>query len=330
MTILCCVNCVKIRQADGRAKARAALAGAVLGLWLGGSPAAIAWESGRAAFSVEINADLVVPYRVFALYVLPQEEIELRAPATAASAEGGQLAELGGGGWRWTAPAEPGLAVLTISDGSEEIRLNALVLHTADRVEGGSLAGYHIGDYPEPLDGDPVYAAPDGFIELTDKVLELEVSPHFRLGQFPSKQSPGLPKYLILREVLLLKLELMLEQLNAAGIAADTFTVMSGYRTPMYNRAIGNGDHSRHIYGGAADIYVDVSPRDDIMDDLNGDGRFDHRDAQWLYRLADALFGQDELSGLRGGLGVYRSNAAHGPFLHVDARGRHARWGLLP
>jgi hypothetical protein len=121
-----------------------------------------------------------------------------------------------------------------------------------------------------------------------------------------------------------------LERLNQAGIEADGFTVMSGYRTPIYNRSIGNGDHSRHIYGGAADIYVDVSPRDDIMDDLNGDGIYDSRDAQWLYRLADELFSSPEHRNLRGGLGVYDSNAAHGPFLHVDARGHRARWGLLP
>jgi hypothetical protein len=175
-----------------------------------------------------------------------------------------------------------------------------------------------------------VYNAPDGFFELTEATLDLAVSPHFRLGQFPSKQSGDLRKYLVLREHLLLKLELLLEHVNSRGIETDSFTVMSGYRTPVYNRAIGNGQHSRHIYGGAADIYVDVAPRDDIMDDLNRDGVNDHRDAQFLYRLADELFGRRENAHFRGGLGVYRSTSAHGPFLHVDARGFRARWGLLP
>lgn len=105
---------------------------------------------------------------------------------------------------------------------------------------------------------------------------------------------------------------------------------MSGFRTPFYNRAIGNGRHSRHVYGGAADFYVDVAPRDDRMDDLNGDGNHDYRDAQWLYRRAEALFANRPHRHLRGGLGVYRSTAAHGPFLHMDARGRRARWGLIP
>ena len=45
---------------------------------------------------------------------------------------------------------------------------------------------------------------------------------------------------------------------RAAGIDASTFRILSGYRTPFYNRSIGNETHySRHVYGDAADIYVD-------------------------------------------------------------------------
>lgn len=299
-------------------------------LWFGCVGVVLAFDSGRAAFSIRINDDLTVPYRVFAVYVLPSERVQFAGSAESATASAGNLEADGGGKWQWVAGPDPGLAVLTFRNGQDQIRINALIMHPAARVSGGRLFDYQIGDYPEPLDGDPVYMAPDGFVELTEGLLDIELSPHFRLGQFPSKQSLVLPKYLILREALMLKLELLLERLNETGVAVDSFTVMSGYRTPMYNRAIGNGRHSRHIYGGAADIYVDVSPRDDIMDDLNGDGVFDYRDAQWLYRLAEELFGRPENSGLRGGLGVYRSTPAHGPYLHVDARGRRARWGLLP
>src|SRR3712207_8624592 len=31
---------------------------------------------------------------------------------------------------------------------------------------------------------------------------------------------------------------------------------------------------------------------------------------------------------LAGGVGVYRATRAHGPFAHVDVRGRRARWGI--
>lgn len=322
---------MKIRRPEpGSAAGRGVRAIAIAFAWLGATLSAAAFESGRAAFPVAINDDLVVPYRVFAVYVLPNERVELAAAATDATASAGRLTRVGDGAWRWVAPAQAGVAMLRFSDGRDEIRINAVVLHPASATTDGRLFDYRIGDYPAPLNGDSVYAAPDGYIELTAELLALELSPHFTLGQFPSKQSTALPKYLVLRESLLLKLELLLERLNEAGIDADSLTVMSGFRTPMYNRAIGNGQHSRHIYGGAADIYVDVAPRDEVMDDLNQDGRFDYRDAQWLYRLADELFARPEHAGLRGGLGVYRSTSAHGPFLHVDARGRRARWGLLP
>ena len=101
---------------------------------------------------------------------------------------------------------------------------------------------------------------------------------------------------------------------------------MSGYRTPFYNRAIGNVQYSRHIYGDGADIFVDVSPRDELMDDLNGDGRVDLRDARVLYEIVEGLEGGD-VAGLVGGLATYDATSAHGPFVHVDGRGYRARWG---
>jgi Peptidase M15 len=294
------------------------------------APAAAAFESGRAAFSVTVNDELEIPYRVFAVYVLPGERLQLSAENAAATAHGGELASAGPGRWNWSAPNDPGVAELVFESSSDEIRINALILHPASLIVNGRLNGYLIGPYPAPLRGEAVYNAPDGFFQLNDDIGDISISPHFRLAQFPSKQSTSLPKYLVLREPLLLKLELLLERVNERGIATDSFTVMSGYRTPVYNHSLGNGEHSRHIYGGAADIYIDTSPRDGIMDDLNGDGAFDYRDAQFLYRIADELFSRPENAFLRGGLGVYRSTSAHGPFLHVDARGFRARWGLLP
>ena len=29
---------------------------------------------------------------------------------------------------------------------------------------------------------------------------------------------------------------------------------------------------------------------------------------------------------LVGGAGIYRDNGVHGPFIHIDARGKRARW----
>ena len=102
--------------------------------------------------------------------------------------------------------------------------------------------------------------------------------------------------------------------------------VMSGYRTPFYNRAIGNVQYSRHVYGDAADIFVDASPRDELMDDLNRDGTVDLRDAKVLHEIVEGLDGGDA-GGLVGGLAAYDATTAHGPFVHMDLRGYRARWG---
>ena len=102
---------------------------------------------------------------------------------------------------------------------------------------------------------------------------------------------------------------------------------MSGYRTPYYNAALNNVSHSRHLWGGAADIYIDENPADGEMDDLNRDGRIDWRDARVLYRIIDGMYAYKRYSPFIGGLAHYRRTAYHGPFVHVDVRGHRARWG---
>jgi hypothetical protein len=108
----------------------------------------------------------------------------------------------------------------------------------------------------------------------------------------------------------------------------DRFTVMSGYRTPYYNAKIGNEtSHSRHLYGDAMDIFIDAN-HDGSMDDVNGDRRVDTADARFILRIAERIDASPEWGWLKGGAGVYHANAAHGPYLHVDARGSIARWGV--
>ena len=111
------------------------------------------------------------------------------------------------------------------------------------------------------------------------------------------------------------------------GIAASTFRIMSGYRTPYYNRRVGNEtSYSRHVYGDAADIYVDEDG-DGRMDDLDRDGRVTLGDARVLARVVESMsdrWGDDRFEG---GLGFYGATRSHGPFVHVDTRGWRARWG---
>src|SRR5262249_42447969 len=99
------------------------------------------------------------------------------------------------------------------------------------------------------------------------------------------------PKYLVLDSRLLLVLESILQRANETGYHCPTLEVMSGYRTPYYNRAIGNlTTYSRHLWGDAADIFIDANPQDGEMDDLNRDGIVDFRDTKVLYNMVNTLY----------------------------------------
>jgi hypothetical protein len=231
----------------------------------------------------------------------------------------GMLSSPRPGTWRWRAPGLPGLVTLTVENGRGRrvFDLHAFVLVPFDQVRGGRLNGFRIGSYPAKTQ-------PLGFVEVTSDNVRTKLSPHFELRQFLSKQPGGYPKYVVLSEPLILKLERIVEALDRAGHDVDTLTVMSGYRTPYYNESIGNVRDSQHTAGTAADIFVDQTS-DGRMDDLDGDGAVTRNDAIWLFRLID---GMDRMPTalFKGGLGDYGSTAAHGPFVHVDVRGRLARW----
>ena len=267
--------------------------------------------------------------------MLPGDALELEvlpaspdAPYTARAASG-ELRARGPHHWRWTAPQAPGLYPITLrpAAGADSIRLNAFVMVPFDRLNGESLNGYRIGRYPSaPLRGLPIYRAPRGFVEVTRENAHTLVAPNFTLAQFLCKQQPGHdPKYVVLQESLLLKLEAILERVNERGHRARTFQILSGYRTPSYNRAIGNVTYSRHAWGDAADIFIDEDG-DGLMDDLNGDGKIDERDAAVLHGVIDALSQERWYRPLLGGLGRYGTTKNHGPFVHIDARGTRARW----
>jgi hypothetical protein len=276
----------------------------------------------------------IVPLRVRALTVLPGETVtfEVVGPRAAsgfvAQPAAGQIVPLSTRRWEWKSPSAPGLYPIKVvaPDGYEAATLQAFVVVPYDRLQGDLLNGYRIGRYPEkPLNGLACYKPPAGFVEVTPQNEDVLVSPHFRLKQFVCKQPTDSRRYVVLNERLLLALEEALEQVNEAGYRATTFNVMSGYRTPAYNGALGDARYSMHQYGGAADIFIDENG-DGLMDDLNGDGRIDIRDADVLYRLLEVAAARPDRQGLIGGLGEYPSTAAHGPFVHVDVRERKARW----
>lgn len=215
----------------------------------------------------------------------------------------------------------------TVRAGGRELTLTLVNVVPYDQMQNGKLEGYRIGEYnAKPLKGLEQYERPKGFIRLSDQKGELQVSDHYRMKDFQCKLD-GTTKYLILRTDALVKLEILQHELAQRGVTFDRFTVMSGYRTPYYNSKIGNETgYSRHLYGDAMDIYVDQN-RDGNMDDVNRDGRIDSSDARFILRIAEEIDNSQEWGWLKGGAGVYHANSAHGPYIHVDARGYVARWG---
>lgn len=290
------------------------------------SPLAGAYASERRPFSIAfhgIESDLPI----ISTTIMPGGTMRVQAMADA-RADAGALTQ-DKGEWVWTAPREPGRATLQFFKGDQDITLNVFILTPFENGVQKDLNGYKIGAYSKTAyRGLQSYSAPRGFIDLASGPRDLKISPHFTLGQFICKQQPGHdPTYLLIRPGMLLKLETLLEAANDNGWDADTFTVMSGFRTPFYNASIGNvTTSSRHLFGGAADIYIDQDG-DGVMDDLDGDGKITKDDARALAKLAERLAQTGGANWPAGGIGVYGSNAAHGPFVHIDARGYRARWG---
>lgn len=297
--------------------------------------AARAYSPEKAGFSLSFK-DITSPYKVVSTFVLPGEELTLEVLDESENNhyvlefQAGSIIQGSVNKWKWQAPEKKGLYTIKISTSRtpESIILHVFVMVPFSELKGEYLNGYRIGNYPKiPWKNLPIYHPPRGFIEVTKENEETYIAPHFQLKQFLCKQKGGYPKYVVLKEVLLLKLELILEKVNEEGYSAITFNILSGYRTPYYNRVIGNVKYSRHVYGGSADIFIDENPNDDLMDDLNKDGKIDYRDAEIIYNIIDRIYGKPWYEIFIGGLGLYRKAASHGPFVHVDVRGFRARWG---
>jgi hypothetical protein len=234
----------------------------------------------------------------------------------------------------FTAPADPGIYKLAVEVGKatqavDDLRVITLVPFSEKKNDRIGL--YYLGRWPYEKGGkprSPAYGNPSGFVEVTRENRDTPVSEHFRLGDFLTKNQHDVwPKYVLLDERMLDKLELTIAELESRGVDVRHMQVMSGFRTPAYNESGGNtagrGDLSRHMYGDAADVFVD-NDRNGTMDDINRDGRVDTKDAE---TIADAVLKVEaRYPALVGGIGIYKACCGHGPFTHVDVRGYRARW----
>jgi hypothetical protein len=233
-----------------------------------------------------------------------------------------------------TAPAQPGVYKLAVELGKARRPVADLQLVTLvpfSQKKEAKIGLYYLGNWPYESGGTPrskQYANPSGFIEVTRENKDLPVSEHFQVGQFLTKnQFDVWPKYVIVDENLLDKLELAVAELKAEGVRVEHVHVMSGFRTPGYNKSGGNtggrANLSRHMYGDAADVYVD-NDRNGAPDDITGDGRVDTADAERFAKAAERV--EAKQPALVGGIGIYKACCGHGPFTHVDTRGYRARW----
>ena len=231
----------------------------------------------------------------------------------------------------WRVAVAIGNAIRPISDFSVITQL------PFDEKKGGKIGLYYIGSWPGerrrgtvgPKQAPPDrYANPSGFIEVTRENAETYVSEHFKLADFLTHDQPNVwPKYLVLQLRTVDKLELVLSDLQSRGVNVSGAKILSGFRSPQYNAGGGNtagrADLSRHMYGDAADMFID-SDGNGVLDDLNHDGRVNINDT----RVIEAAVNRVEAAHpeLVGGTGVYPAASGHGPFIHIDTRGYRARW----
>ena len=276
---------------------------------------------------------LTYPYEEGAIFAMPGEKVPLAvtAPATRlyrVDAPQGALTATGPNRWMWEAPVKPGLYDIDVKSpaGKTLADFSAFVMVPAARVRKGELNNYRIGFYPAaPLNGNPIYTPPPGFIEVTRDIEDTKVSENFRIRQFLTKQPSGYPKYVVLDERLVFLLEAIGRHLEPRGWDADDITVMSGYRTPFYNKQLDDTTYSLHQWGRAADIFLDKDGNG-AMDDFDRNKVASKEDAAALAGVLESLAKTAELQSFIGGLGIYGSTAGHGPFVHVDTRPWRARW----
>jgi uncharacterized protein YcbK (DUF882 family) len=220
--------------------------------------------------------------------------------------------------------------VQEIAGASKLGRFSMITMKSFGEKLGGNVGSYRVGYWPEEKGRlrSEAYENPEGFIEVTPENQYMLVSAHFSLKDFLTHNQQNVwPKYLVLREPLLDKLELVIQDLERHNVRAGGMQVLSGFRTPEYNLELGDESgrarDSRHQFGDAADVIID-NDGNGRMDDLNGDGRVTFSDVRVVLAAVERV--EREYPDLVGGTGLYHSSGPSGPFAHIDVRGERARW----
>lgn len=126
----------------------------------------------------------------------------------------------------------------------------------------------------------------------------MKLTEHFNLDEFSCHDGTPVPAELIPTvKALAEKLEIIRKEIG------KPLKILSGYRSPTWNKKVGGAKASTHMQGKAADLTADgIQPKDlaDTIERLIKEGKLPPS-----------------------GLGRYPG------FTHYDIRGKNARWGLL-
>jgi hypothetical protein len=223
---------------------------------------------------------------------------------------------------RFEAPATPGFYRLALVKGMERVIVDgpalSVIVPFAAKL-GSTLNGYRIGTYlAERIGKRSEEPAPPGFVEIDEDKLDVPLTKHLRLADFVSHdEQESWPRYAALDGRLLDKIELVVTEIGRLSGKGDdsalALDVHSGFRTPLHNRRVQRAARdSRHQYGDAADIAIDS----------NGDGRISFADTRLVAKAVEVV--EQEHPDLVGGMGLYNRGGAS--YVHIDARGKRARW----
>jgi hypothetical protein len=211
------------------------------------------------------------------------------------------------------------LALLKSGQQRQVEGLTLAVLVPFEEKNRGMLRGYRIGTYlAERVRGKT--PPPEGFLEIMPADVDIPITRHLRVGDFLNNDQIGKwPSYSAINPKLLDKLELVIAEIarwhGEKAVANIEIDVHSGFRAPAHNRRVRRAaSDSQHQYGDAADVAIDA----------NGDGKITSIDSRMVGLAVEIV--ELKHPDLVGGLGVYTSGHASTNYVHIDVRGRRARW----
>jgi len=221
-----------------------------------------------------------------------------------------------------SAPPQAGfyrLALLKSGQRREIEGLTLAVLVPFTEKERGMLRGYRIGTYLAERMRSKT-PPPEGFLEIGPADVDLPITKHLHVGDFLNHDQVGVwPSYAAVNPKLLDKLELVIQEIarwhGDKAVADIDIDVHSGFRAPEHNRRVRRAaSDSQHQYGDAADVAIDA----------NGDGRITAIDSRMVGLAVEIV--ELKHPELVGGLGIYTTGHASTNYVHIDVRGRRARW----